>query len=156
MAERVRATGLRLFLVGEVLSPGDRLMPRTPEERADHKAEQRGEVVFVAGGGFCDCEDDGREYRLWDSFIGERSVRIDHDPTSELLEIAESWRENIFLNLQHDVMYGGEGDTTRWEFASAPFSIELSDGLRKRLAGAWKDREPHRLPGESEPDPPRP
>lgn len=154
MAERVRATGVRLFLAGEVFSADERLRPSTPEERADRQAEQRGEVVFVAIGGFCDCEDDGRRFRFWGSFGGEWPVRVDRDPASELLEVVESEKENHLFDLEHDLMYGNEGETTRWEFFSAPFSIELSDRLRERLAGAWKRREPRRLPGEHEPYPP--
>ncbi len=155
MAERLRGTGVRLFLVSELpFFASDRPRPETPEERAEREAEKRGELVFVAIGGFADCVDDGREYRFWSDFAAERAIRIDRDPTSELLAVARSWAEDRLLNLEHDVFYGGEADTTRWEFFSTPFTIELSELLRERLAGSWKDRPPRLLPGEKEPYPP--
>jgi hypothetical protein len=154
LAERLRATGVRLFLVSELPAfAADRPRPRTPEERADRQAEERGDVVFVAIGGFCDCEECGREFRFWGDFVAERPIRVDRDPTSELVAAAKEWAEDRLLNLEYDLMYGAEGETTRWEFHAAPFSIELSDLLRERLAGSWKDREPRRLPGEEEPYP---
>jgi hypothetical protein len=129
------------------------LSPETPEQRADRQAEKRGALVFVAGGTFADLEDDGREYRVWGNFTGVRPIRLDVDPTSDLIEFAEDCRDDLKYNLQHDLRYGGEMDLTRWEFYSAPFAVELSDPLRERLASAWKERIPRKLPGESKPAP---
>jgi hypothetical protein len=155
MAERLRATGVRLFLVSELpFFASDRPRASTPEERVDRLAEERGDVVFVAIGGFCDCEDDGREYRFWGDFAGGHPIRVDRDPTSELVAFARSSAADRLANLEYDLMYGNEGEVTRWEVFSAPFSIELSVALRNRLAGTWKGREPRRLPGEDEPYPP--
>jgi len=151
MAERLRATGVRLFLVSELPAfASDRPRPETPEARAERQAEESGDLVFVAVGGFCDCEDECRRYRFWGDFVAESPIRIDRDPTSELVAVAREWAPDRLDNIEFDLMYGGEGELTRWEFFSAPFSIELSDRLRERLAGSWKDREPRRLPGEAE------
>jgi hypothetical protein len=155
MTERLRATGVRLFLVGELSFFAEgRPAPSTPEERANRDSEERGEVVFIALGAFCDLDDDGREFRFWGDFVAERAIRTDRDPTSELLAVVKEWAEDRLYNIEYDLMYGNDGAITRWEFFSAPFAIELSEGLRTRLANSWKDREPARLPGEREPYPP--
>jgi hypothetical protein len=156
VAEILRATGIRLFLASElpVLTMPQPLSPETPEQRAEHQAEKRGEIVFVATGAFADLEDEGRRYRFWSNFMGERPVRLDDDPTSQLVAIAEESRDDLRYNVQHDLRIGGDMDLTRWEFYSAPFTVELSVRLREGLAATWKERVPRLLPGESEHVPP--
>jgi hypothetical protein len=87
--------------------------------------------------------------------LSEQVIRVDEDPTSSLRRIVARCREGRLMDLLGDLKRGGEMlEMTRWEFYAAPFSIELSEGPRERLAGAWKDRPPRPQPGESEPYPP--
>jgi hypothetical protein len=55
----LRATGVRLFLVSEfpAVAVGIQISPETPEQRAERRAEQRGELIFVAAGSFADLEE---------------------------------------------------------------------------------------------------
>jgi hypothetical protein len=154
VAEKLKSTGVRLFLASELAFYAEgRPQPSTPEERADRQAEERGDLVFVAIGGFCDLEDDGRAFRIWGSFAAECPVRTDRDPTSELVAIAKESAEDRMFDMEHDLMRGNDQAITRWEFHCAPFSVELSQALRARFTTSWKGREPARLPGESEPNP---
>jgi hypothetical protein len=155
VTERLIATGVRMFLASELpsLAVGIQLSPVTSEQRMERRAEQRGELIFVAAGAFADLEADGRTGRLWSTFRGKHAVRLDEDPTSQLIEFAEACRDDLRYNLQHDLRYGGEMDLTRWEFYAAPFTVELSPLLRERLGAAWSERAPRQLPGESEPAP---
>jgi cold shock protein len=107
----------------------------------------------VAGGGFADCEYKGRKYRFWSDFVAERPIRIDRDPTSDLIAVAREWAEDRLLNLQGDLLHGGDTELTRWDIFAAPFMVELSEKLRARLKDTWKGNEPQRLPGEAEPYP---
>lgn len=77
VTERLRATGVRLFLASELpaLVVGMQLSPETPEQRMERRAEQRGELIFVAAGAFADLEADGRTGRLWSTSQGKLDRR---------------------------------------------------------------------------------
>ena len=78
----------------------------------------------------------------------------DPGPSSRDDPTVAGWhRAGTSLDIEHDLMQGADCAITRWEFFSAPFSIELCEGLRARLANSWKDREPGHLVGEREPNP---
>ncbi len=95
----------------------------------------------------------GREYRFWGDFVAARPIRVDRDPTSDLIAVVRVWAEDRLLHLQDDLLHGGDVDMTCWDVFAAPFTVELSEGLRTRLRGSWKGHEPQRLPGEKEPYP---
>jgi hypothetical protein len=75
--------------------------------------------------------------------VRQRSVSLSsaRTPTKPLIELALSQRE---LNL--GTAFGGArmagADVTRFECYSAPFHVELDDGLREVLAGTWDERDP--------------
>jgi hypothetical protein len=121
----VTGTGVELRLADEPLD-----YPRpTPEQRAESRRIERGEMVEVRGWFFYETDDGpGRG--------SSHAARIDltTDPTSALLELARNVREE-------DDSLGdlrGEG-VSRFSFHAAPHRIELSDELRERVeAAGWR------------------
>jgi hypothetical protein len=122
----------------------------TPEQRAERAAHERGEIVLVSWHLWAVLEREGETARFGGYRGGDDAVRLDADPTSALLQIAEDARTSGNLGNLFGDMHRAEMDITRFEFYSAPFRIELSQGLREALRGAWKKREPGDLVSERE------
>jgi hypothetical protein len=117
----------------------------SPEERADRAAHKRGEILFVCWHVFANLEDDGRRFRVGGSWGGNRPIRLDEDPTSALLAVAEAARDSGNMGSLFGDLKIGEADVTRFEFHAAPSKVELSAHLHRALRGTWKEREPSDL-----------
>src|SRR5687768_8886989 len=109
-----------------------RIGPRTTDDAggACRASRRRAGRAHLRGGrGFADCEYKGRKYRFWSDFVAERPIPIDRDPTSDLIAVAREWAEDRLLNLQGDLLHGGDTELTRWDIFAAPFTVELSEKL---------------------------
>jgi hypothetical protein len=140
---RIIVTGVELILEEEFEIPPDppelaAPFSLTPEDRAIRQRVERGEVIEVRAQEFVDFETGEGRVRWRGGSLG-LPIDVTRDPTVELLALAQGdVRENgPFGDLRRSGF-----DVTRWEYYAAPHRLELSEHLRERLAGAWKERPP--------------
>ena len=126
-------TGIRILLREEMPRdgvpdsedfPSD---PPSPGERAEQKAYERGELIYVGWHVFADLEEDGRRFRVGGSWGWERHLG----------------------DLLGDLRIG-DMNITRWGFYAAPFKIELSPMLQERLVAAWRGNPPRQAPAHED------
>jgi hypothetical protein len=143
---RVVATGVELSLDEEdeglePLPPEiERRLPHTPEDRALDGRVESGEMIRVRAQEFVEFDTAEGRQRWGGSSFGT-AIDVTADPALALLELARG-------DVRQDGPFGdlrrGGYDVTRWEYYSAPHRLELSEKLRERLDGAWKERPPRK------------
>jgi hypothetical protein len=118
----IQATGVRFDEVdaGQLSSP-------SPEQRAEHVAWERGDLVFVTATAFVAFTDDRGEQRWMGTPQGPYGIPLEVDATSLLLDLVER-PDDLLPDL-------GISDlkVARFDFYAAPRRIELADDLRRRL-----------------------
>jgi hypothetical protein len=88
-------------------------------------------------------------HRRWGAAGKYDELRLDDEPTKALVEAALDGRDLYLGDLLGHLRIAGD-DVTPAEVYFAPFWIELSDELKRRLAGSWRYRDP-RLPDAEDP-----
>jgi hypothetical protein len=89
---------------------------------------------------FAEIDTDG-ETRRYGAAFRPYELPGDGDPAAQLVDNVNKHRESDLGNHLADMKQSGL-DVTRFELYSAPFRIELSDDLRAKLAGKWRERDP--------------
>jgi hypothetical protein len=118
----IQATGVRFDQVaaGQLSSP-------SPEQRAEHVAWERGDLVFVTATAFVEFTDDRGEQRWMGTPQRPYGIPLEVDATSLLLDLVER-PDDLLPDLGISDLKVG-----RFDFYAAPRRIELADDLRRRL-----------------------
>jgi hypothetical protein len=108
--------------------------------RCETAAPVHGQALELAAEVWVEVEQDGVRWRTGgQTTFGE--LVLGEDPTRSLIDLALIQREMNLGSAFGDARIA-EADVTRFECYSAPFRVELDEGLRTVLTGTWDERDP--------------
>ena len=118
----------------------DRVMETGVTLRCEPAGPVHGHALEFSAEVWVEIEQDGVRSRTGgQTAFGE--LVLGEDPTSPLINLALLQREDNLGCAFGDARIAG-ADVTRYECYSAPFRVELDEGLRTVLTGTWDERDP--------------
>jgi hypothetical protein len=118
----------------------DRVLQTGVTLRCETSQPTRGEDLEFSAEIWVEVEQDGSRARHGGQITFGELV-LGEDPTRPLIELALDQREQNLGTAFGDARIAGV-DVTRFECYSAPFRVELDEGLREVLGGTWHERDP--------------
>ena len=119
----------------------DRVIETGVTLRCESASPVHGQALEFSAEIWVEVEQDGLRSRTGgQTTFGE--LVLGEDPTRPLIDLALLQRETNLGSAFGDARIAG-ADVTRFECYSAPFRVELDEGLRTVLSGTWDERDPH-------------